>query len=116
VAFFKFASARAALSPGDSVVAWVLSHNEGAGMDDEPKSGYHISDAARQELSATWLLRFVRDAGYPINQTGIHLIGTYMIGSPTGFHIDVTPTDEHPWITATASDPLYAQNDSYSSP
>ena len=74
-------------------------------MDDKPKSGYHITDAARQELSATWLLRFAREAGYPIDQTGIHLAGTYMIGSPTGFHIDVTAIDEHPWITATASDP-----------
>jgi hypothetical protein len=74
-------------------------------MDDKPKSAYHITDAARQELSATWLLRFARDARYPINQTGIHLVGTFMIGSPTGFHIDVTPIDEHPWITATASDP-----------
>lgn len=57
----------------------------------------------RQLLSASWLLRLARDSGYDLPQTGTSGV-KLIFGRPDAFHIDVSPIDKAPWITATASD------------
>ena len=46
----------------------------------------------RQSLSASWLLRLVREAGYEVPQTSLST-APFIIGRPDGFHITVTPQD-----------------------
>jgi len=57
----------------------------------------------RQSLSASWLLRLVREAGYDVPQTSLS-VAPFIIGRPDGFNITVTPQDNAPWITAVSSD------------
>jgi hypothetical protein len=57
----------------------------------------------RQSLSASWLLRLVRDAGYEVPQTSLSMT-PFIIGRPDDFHIAVTPQDSAPWISAVSSD------------
>jgi len=57
----------------------------------------------RQSLSASWLLRLVREAGYDVPQTSLST-APFIIGRPDGFHITVTPQNNSPWITAVSSD------------
>lgn len=57
-----------------------------------------------QQLSASWLLRFAREAGYEVSQTSL-TFAPFIIGPQDGFHVTVTPLDTSPWITADASDP-----------
>jgi hypothetical protein len=57
----------------------------------------------RQSLSASWLLRLVREAGYEVPQTSLSMT-PFTIGRPDGFHITVTPQDSAPWIAAVSSD------------
>jgi hypothetical protein len=54
-------------------------------------------------LSASWLLRLVREAGYDVPQTSLSA-APFIIGRPDGFNITVTPQDNSPWIAAVASD------------
>jgi len=57
----------------------------------------------RQALSASWLLRLAREAGYDVPQTGLSMT-PFIIGRPDEFNITVTPRDSFPWITAVSSD------------
>ena len=57
----------------------------------------------RQSLSASWLLRLVREAGYDVPQTSLSMT-PFIIGRPDDFNITVTPQDSSPWITAVSSD------------
>ena len=57
----------------------------------------------RQSLSASWLLRLVRETGYDVPQTSLST-APFIIGRPDGFHITVTPQNNSPWITAVSSD------------
>src|ERR1700758_4278454 len=57
----------------------------------------------RQSLSASWLLRLVREAGYDVPQTSLSMT-PFIIGRPDDFLITVTPQDSSPWITAVSSD------------
>jgi hypothetical protein len=58
----------------------------------------------RQALSASWLLRLVRDAGYDVAGTSLSMT-PFIIGQHDGFHITVTLQDSAPWISAVSSDP-----------
>jgi hypothetical protein len=57
----------------------------------------------RQTLSASWLLRLVREAGFDIPQTSLST-APFIIGRAADFHIAVTPQDSSPWIRAVSSD------------
>jgi hypothetical protein len=57
----------------------------------------------RQSLSASWLVRLVREAGYDVPQTRLS-VAPFIIGRPDGFNITVTPQDTAPWIAAVSSD------------
>ncbi|CAM3139547.1 hypothetical protein MYSI104531_20185 [Mycobacterium simiae] len=57
----------------------------------------------RQSLTASWLLRLVREAGYAVPQTSLST-APFIIGPPDDFNITVAPQDSTPWITAVASD------------
>ncbi len=57
----------------------------------------------RQSLSASWLLRLVREAGYDVPQISLSMT-PFIIGRPDDFHITVTPQGSSPWITAVSSD------------
>lgn len=61
-----------------------------------------------QLLSASWLLRLVREAGYEVPQISFS-VAPFIIGRHDEFHIDVIPTDTAPWITAVSSDPAHQQ-------
>ena len=49
----------------------------------------------RQALSASWLLRLAREAGYDVPQTGLSMT-PFIIGRPDDFNITVTPQDSFP--------------------
>lgn len=73
-------------------------------MSTEPE-GVALRDDQRQALSASWLVRFAGEAGYDVSQTSLSF-APFIIGPQVeGFHIEVTPADEYPWINAVASDP-----------
>jgi hypothetical protein len=57
----------------------------------------------RQTLSASWLLRLVREAGFDVPQTSLST-APFIIGRADDFHITVTPQDSSPWISAVSSD------------
>jgi hypothetical protein len=59
-------------------------------------------------LSASWLLRLVREADYDVPQSSLS-VAPFIIGRPDDFHIDVMPADTDPWITAVASDPAHQE-------
>ncbi|MFD4183992.1 hypothetical protein, partial [Rhodococcus sp. NPDC058514] len=69
----------------------------------DSQDAFPIGLEHRQLLSVSWLLRLARDSGYELPQVGSSG-ATLILGRPDGFHIDVTPTDNTPWISATASD------------
>ena len=61
-----------------------------------------IAVGHQQLLSASWLLRLAQESGYDLPQISLS-VQPFIIGRPDGFHIDVTMTDDAPWIAATAS-------------
>ncbi|WP_131832048.1 hypothetical protein [Mycobacteroides abscessus] len=67
--------------------------------------GLTLTDEQRQSLSASWLVRFVSEAGYDVSQMSLSF-SPFIIGPQVeGFHIEVTRATEFPWITVVASDP-----------
>jgi hypothetical protein len=67
--------------------------------------GLALTDEQRQLLSASWLVRVAGEAGYDVSQMSLSF-APFIIGPQVeGFHIEVTPAAEYPWITAVASDP-----------
>jgi hypothetical protein len=61
-----------------------------------------------QMLSASWLLRLVREEDYDVPQSSLS-VAPFIIGRPDDFHIDVMPAYTDPWITAVASDPAHQE-------
>lgn len=67
-------------------------------------NGFTLTDEQRQSLSASWLRRLAGEAGYDVSQSSLSF-APFIIGPQDGFHIYVTPSAEHPWVNAVASDP-----------
>jgi hypothetical protein len=72
-------------------------------MSDSDQPALQLRLEQRQALSASWLLRLVREAGYDVPQTSLSMT-PFTIGRADGFHITVTPHDSPPWINAVSSD------------
>ncbi|MEV0669900.1 hypothetical protein [Mycobacterium sp. NPDC050441] len=73
------------------------------------QGGFAFPDGQRQALSASWLVRFAGEAGYDVSQSSLSF-APFVIGPQVeGFHIEVAPADEYPWITAIASDPAHQE-------
>jgi len=60
-----------------------------------------------QQLATSWLMRFLREAGFEFSGQSLMMNPTFTIGPHAGFHVDVTGTEAPPWITATSSDPAH---------
>jgi hypothetical protein len=60
-----------------------------------------------QQLATSWLMRFLREAGFEFSGQSLTMTPTFTIGPHTGFHITVTGTEAPPWISATSSDPAH---------
>jgi hypothetical protein len=77
-------------------------------MSDQDQPALELRLDQRQPLSASWLLRLVRGAGYDVPQTSLSMT-PFIIGQQNGFHIKVMSQDSTPWITAESSDPSCQQ-------
>jgi hypothetical protein len=58
----------------------------------------------RQALSASWLRRYLGEAGYDVSQTSLSPEHPFIIGPQDGLHVTVTPLDSPPRIAAESSD------------
>jgi hypothetical protein len=58
----------------------------------------------RQALAASWLRRYLGDAGWDVSSTSLSLEHPFIIGPQDGLHVTVTRTESPPWIAAESSD------------
>ena len=65
---------------------------------------YNFTLQQRQASSASWLRRYLGEAGYDVSQTSSSPEHPFIIGPQDGLHITVTPLDSPPWIAAESSD------------
>lgn len=75
------------------------------GSDGEPAGPVlQLGLEQRQALSASWLRRYLGEAGYDVSQTSLSPEHPFIIGPQDGQHITVTPMNSPPWIAGESSD------------